>query len=206
VAPRPLRYATLGTGLDVGRLVWTEAIHVYSAQSTDLCELLPGRPRTQEVGPPHRLRSDQFRRAPVDFLLVDVDDSEHWERCLEETVETDKAPTVILQCLPPEFLVHTAKEATLHQRDKRMKKRGYQVVYWFLRAHEFGAALHQDRLVVVYYRSANDGAAPKQPEPDQCPLDRWPISCRQPESRQRLIWVVPLYRNRPCTRMLVHAR
>jgi hypothetical protein len=190
----------------VGRLVWTEAIHVYSAQSTDLCELLPGWPSTQEVGPPHRLRSDQFRRAPVDFLLVDVDDSEHWERCLDETVGTDKVPTVVLQCLPPKFLVHSAKEATLHQRDKRMKKRGYQVVYWFLRAHEFGAALHQDRLFVVYYQSASDDAAPKQPEPDQLPPRSMANLLLPTGIPSKAYLGVPLYRNRPCIRTRVHAR
>jgi hypothetical protein len=160
---RPLRYATLGMGLDVGRLVWTEAIHVYSSQCTDLDALLPGRPSTTEVGPPHRLRSDQFLHSPVDLLLMDLDDSEHWERCMEKAVGTEAAPTVILQCLPPEFLAHNTHETTLHQRDK------YHVVYWFLRAHEFGAALHQDRLFVVYYLSADGSGGPKQPEPDHLP-------------------------------------
>jgi hypothetical protein len=120
-ALRPLRYATMGLGLDIGRLIWTEATHVFSSQSTDLSSLLPGRPLTQELGPPHRLRTNQFTHAALDMLLVDMDASEDWERCLVPTLETAAAPKVIVQCVSPDFLVDSSKDTMLHQRGKRMK-------------------------------------------------------------------------------------
>jgi hypothetical protein len=80
------------------------------------------------------------------------------------------------------------------------------VVYWFLRAHEFGAALHQDRLFVVYYQSASDDAAPKQPEPDQLPPRSMANLLLPTGIPSKAYLGVPLYRNRPCIRTRVHAR
>jgi hypothetical protein len=168
-APRPLRYATMGLGLDVRRLVWTEATHVFSSQGTDCSSLLPGCPPTRELGPPHRLPTNQFAQTALDVLLVDMDDSEAWERCLVPTLGTVAAPKAIVHCMSPAFLVDDQKDTVLHQRGKRMKRRGYGVVYWFLQAHHFGAALHQDRLVVVYYQSGYGEMAPRWPESDRLP-------------------------------------
>jgi hypothetical protein len=34
-------FGTVGTGLDVARLVWTQGIHVFSSQTSDLQKVLP---------------------------------------------------------------------------------------------------------------------------------------------------------------------
>lgn len=52
---RRVRYGTVGTGLDLGRLVWPKDYHIFSSQAVSVHEMnsqLPGRPNsTKELGP-----------------------------------------------------------------------------------------------------------------------------------------------------------
>jgi hypothetical protein len=164
-----LWFGTIGSGLDVRRLVWPCGEHVFSLQTTSLEGVLPGRPPTKELGPPGRVPADQLRRTPVDTLLVDTEDSEHWERWLRALDDMADAPKIIAQSLPPDYLSDKTKEAALHMRGKRMQRLGYEMSHWFLRAHQFGAAVHQDRLIVVFHLRHHRSQPPMQPLPDALP-------------------------------------
>jgi hypothetical protein len=169
IARPALRYGTIGSGLDVGRLVWPRGHHVFSSQTTSLEKVLPRRPTTRELGPPDRVLSDQLQSTPVDVLLVDVTSGSHWERWLQGVSGTKFAPKVIAQSLPPGFLSDKEKEAEWHSRGKRLQRLGYGVSYWYLRAHEFGAALHQDRCFTVYHCLQHAKSPPIRPQPDGLP-------------------------------------
>ena len=56
--PMAIRFGTVGHGLDLPREVWLEgAVHVFSAQTVDCDDALPGRPAPQkELGPAARLK------------------------------------------------------------------------------------------------------------------------------------------------------
>jgi hypothetical protein len=164
-----LRFGTIGSGLDVARMVWPCSQHVFSSQTTSLIDTLPGRPSTKELGPPERVPKDQLLRTPVDALLVDVESAGHWERWVQAVSRTPKAPKIIAQSLPPEHLSDKSKEAGLHMSGKRMRHLGYGMTYLFLQAHKFGAALHQDRLFVVFYSQQYRTQPPTQPPSDSLP-------------------------------------
>jgi hypothetical protein len=100
---------------------------------------------------------------------VDTEDSEHWERWLRALDDMADAPKIIAQSLPPDYLSDKTKEATLHMRGKRMQRLGYEISHWFLRAHQFGAAVHQDRLIVVFHLRHHHSQPPTQPLPDALP-------------------------------------
>jgi hypothetical protein len=68
-------YGTIGTGLDLGRLVWPKDRHVFSSQTVsnqDLKGQLPGRlGEAKEMGPAGGVQKNILRTHPVDALLVD---------------------------------------------------------------------------------------------------------------------------------------
>ena len=68
---RRLRYGTIGTGLDLGRLVWPKDHHIFSSQAVpqeDLKSQLPGRNTVKELGPAggssKKRPPEQSRRGP----------------------------------------------------------------------------------------------------------------------------------------------
>jgi hypothetical protein len=65
-------------------------------------------------------------------LLVDTENSEHWDQWLHTVSDTADAPKVIAQSLQLEYLTDKTKEATLHMKGKRMKRLGYDMSHWFL--------------------------------------------------------------------------
>jgi hypothetical protein len=122
-----------------------------------------------ELGPPDRVLSDQLQSTPVDVLLVDSTSGSHWERWLQGVCGTKNAPKIIAQSLPPEFLSDKEKEIEWHSRGKRLQHLGYGGTYWYLRAHEFGAALHQDRCFTIYHCLRHASQPPIRPQPDGLP-------------------------------------
>jgi hypothetical protein len=165
-----LRYGTVGTGTDVARLVWPQASHVFSSQSMDLASVLPGRPSAAaEIGPPGRVPTSQLHRTPVDILLVDQGVGADWERWVRAVERTKVAPSVVVLACTPDHLAEKSLETARHCQDKRLKQSGYGVEYWYLRAHDFGAALHQDRLFVVYYLLDRELTPPIAPVKDGLP-------------------------------------
>jgi hypothetical protein len=162
------RFGTLGTGLDIIRQVWLSAEHVFSSQTVELALKLEGRPGALEVGPPSRVKANILSKHPVDILSVDMVETDLWEGWVESAPATLR-PKIIMDVTVPEQLVDEQLEAARRQQRKRLQTLGYDSVSWFLRAHEHGAALHQDRLIVVYFRAAWGHTAPTPPLVDGLP-------------------------------------
>jgi hypothetical protein len=141
----------------------------FSRRRPQVWNIFPGRTPTLELGPPGRVPFTQLCATPVDFLMIDLQDFTGWERWLEQASQNGSIPRAVVQALPPEYLSDGPKETELHLRGKRLKRLGYTAIYWYLRAHEFGAALHQDRLFMVYYLEGRDCLSPIQPKPDGLP-------------------------------------
>ena len=94
---RRVRYGTVGTGLDLGRLVWPKDCHIFSSQAVYIQELnsqLPGRPKsTKELGPAGGVRKNVLRTHPVEVLLVDGIENQEWRKWVE-TVKSDERPRI----------------------------------------------------------------------------------------------------------------
>jgi hypothetical protein len=164
-----LRFGTVGSGLDVIRSVWPQGQHVFSSQSSDLDTVLPRRPGTVELGPPGRVPIGQLVATPVDVLWVDLTEFDRWETWIERAHAAGTAPKAVAWVTNPAKMVDPTAEEKLHHRGKRLAAFGYSVRFWFLRAHEHGVALHQDRLVILYFLQAEGDPAPQRPIPTLLP-------------------------------------
>jgi len=84
---RRVRYGTVGSGLDLGRLVWPKDHHVFSSQAVSIPDLkrhLPGRlNEAKELGPAGGVKKNVLRTHPVEVLLVDGIESQEWRRWIE---------------------------------------------------------------------------------------------------------------------------
>ena len=69
--PKQFSYGTIGHGLDLARLVWTNEAPVFSMQDQDLLDALDCRPRRKETRSFTQVPAKFLARNPVDFLLVD---------------------------------------------------------------------------------------------------------------------------------------
>jgi hypothetical protein len=149
------RFGTLGNGLDLIRQVWLSAEHVFSSQTVGIVSKLEGRPVALEVGPPSRVKANLLSKHPVNILLVDMVETDLWEGWIESAPAALR-PKIIMDVTVPEQLVDEQLEAARSTQRKRLRILGYGSVTWFMRAHEHGAALHQDRLIVVYLARRGD--------------------------------------------------
>jgi hypothetical protein len=96
---RRVRYGTVGSGLDLGRLVWPKDHHVFSSQAVSVPDMerqLPGRPNgAKELGPAGGVKKNILRTHPVEVLLVDGIESQEWRKWIE-TIEFKEKPRIIL--------------------------------------------------------------------------------------------------------------
>ena len=60
-----IRFATIGTGLDLSRLAWLSQSHVFSCQQQDLSSILPGRPKAKELGAKEKGPRRPDSKAPI---------------------------------------------------------------------------------------------------------------------------------------------
>jgi hypothetical protein len=67
----PIKFGTVGSGLDVVRSVWPSEEHMFSSQTIDLRTVLPHRPLVHEVGPPNRVPPGILAKHLVDVILLE---------------------------------------------------------------------------------------------------------------------------------------
>jgi len=168
---RRLRYGTIGTGLDLGRLVWPKDTHIFSSQSAlkqDLASQLPGRQTTaKELGPAGGVRKNVLRTNPIDVLLVDGVRYSEWSSWIE-TVKLIERPKMILWFDDAKMITQEKEGPICKDTRKRLQKAGYRTCYWYLQAEEYGAALIQERISVVYVRK--DVSPNKELPSKPCPM------------------------------------
>jgi hypothetical protein len=128
---------------------WKEDEHVFSAEGGSA--LIKN--DTQRLGPPERVTTDVLNRYPVEVLAV------------KETLQPNKSQPRfwvkwINKCKPanlPDYVIISASSKELVEEDGLQSKPwrwtfqewGYKTHYWFLRSHEHGGVVRQDRCMLV---------------------------------------------------------
>jgi hypothetical protein len=165
---RRVRYGTVGTGLDLGRLVWPKDYHIFSSQAVSVHEMnsqLPGRPNsTKELGPAGGVRKNVLRTHPVEVLLIDGVENQEWRKWVE-AVRSEERPRIILWFESSRRIEQDREGPFSKSVRKKMQLCGYRSCSWFLKAEDYGSALVQDRVAMVYIRNNGQGNLPTKPTP-----------------------------------------
>jgi hypothetical protein len=96
----PIKFGTVGSGLDVVRSVWPSEEHMFSSQTIDLRTVLPHRPLVHEVGPPNRVPPGILAKHPVDVILLDSSDGSFWEHWLTKVPAATRPRVLALASTP----------------------------------------------------------------------------------------------------------
>ena len=143
------RFGTVGSGIDLPCMVWPNMAHVFSSQLRILKSSLPGMPQAQvELGPAQKVLHRVLDQHPVDILLIDGIPDETWCPWVTKC-QTHNRPQAILWSGPVDSIVNEASGPVHKAFRKKMTRAGYELAYWTMSAESHGAALAQDRLVVV---------------------------------------------------------
>jgi hypothetical protein len=163
-----IRYGTISDGMDLARMVWPHGEHVFAIEKNDLSSKLPGRPKPSATYVAGRVPDKLVPRSKLDCLLVDGDNV-NWLPWLN-TDKKQPAPSTIVWMVSSSFISNDKTGPMSSGRRKLMSQRGYSSKFWHLCAEEYGAALRQNRLAVVYYRGESvPGLGPMKPAPMKLP-------------------------------------
>jgi len=185
----PRRYGTASTGPNLFREVWVHEDHVFAAEGG----------RTQKgaahhMGHPDRTSVNILNQHPVEVLVVDDCDvsgrphDRYWRRWLDKC-RPDNRPDYVLLAVPTHELVD---EDGLQSKGWRRRFQGwsYEPHYWFLRGHEHGGVVRQDRCVVVLRRCDESVAEVLLPDTivnDEGPRSAW--NMLRPTGVPRTAWI-----------------
>jgi hypothetical protein len=163
-----LRFGTVSTGFEFGSLVWPKGQYILRVESKDLRQKFHGRPIAEQSVVVGRMNATRLRKSKLDCLLVDGTTID-WSSWLGDVAEAAD-PNVII-CMAPESCTNDDQEGPISSAwRKRMRQKGYTARYWHMNADEYGAALNQSRLAVVYFKAAeSDEDEPQYPTPFELP-------------------------------------
>jgi hypothetical protein len=169
LSERPkIRYGTISDGMDLARMVWPHGEHVFEIEKNDLSDKLPGRPKPAATYLTGQVPTELVKQSQLDCLLVDGDNA-NWLPWLDNG-KNESLPSTIVWMISSSFIGNDKTGPMSSGRRKLMSPRGYSSKFWHLCAEEFGAALRQDRLAVVYYREkSTPGWGPMEPAPMNLP-------------------------------------
>ena len=160
----PRRFGTAGPGPNLFREIWKNEDHVFAAEGG------PARTygHTQEIGHPERVSSDILNPHPVEVLVVEEGPEDQrpkrcfWERWLDRCREENRPDYVVIASSAQELVLTTGLQSKWWRRVFR--KWNYEADYWFVRGHEHGGVVRQDRcLVILRHQRANVGMALQPP-------------------------------------------
>ena len=166
VATKKLRFGTVGTGMDLPRMVWSGETQIFSSQDTDMSEALGGRPKKKEVRKWDQLPTSFLRKNGVDVLLIDSTGTQETRGSTLPMIEaTPKSlrPKAIVVVGPSKWTLNLASCSWRRERRKRLEKLGYLSLEWFMSAEQQGSALQQERLVEVFVIPGEGRAIPDPP-------------------------------------------
>ena len=116
----------------------------------------------------------------MDVLVIDgmefstaTDKHHRWEDWIACCRDPGR-PKAVVVIEPPKAMV-TDKGGSAKGRRKRMDQWGYEHRSWFLRAHELGAVLRQDRLFSLYLRKQEVASLGELDRPVDIGLDPRPM-------------------------------
>jgi hypothetical protein len=171
------RFGTAGSFPSLFREAWKEDIHVFTAEGGNL----PLDAYTQRLGLPERVAANVLNRHPVDVLAIEEPPSiskkpqqRFWVKWLDKCQQAN-LPNYVLISAPAKELVEADGLQTKPWR-RRFQEWGYEAHYWFLRAHEHGGVVRQDRCMLVLRRQ--DDAVPRVRIPETIETEGGPRTAR----------------------------
>ena len=177
----PRRFGTAGAGCNLFEEVWKNEKHVFAANG--MTQVVEGVTRkfgtrmeknqmmegvTRMLGHPERTPSNTLNTYPVKVLAIDDTTTgprpidRFWVRWLEKC-QPENLPNYIYIVAPAQELVD---ENGLQSKAWRWRYQrwGYEAHFWFLRSHEHGGVVRQDRCVLALRRKDSAVKGIKEPK------------------------------------------
>ncbi len=169
------RYGTAGPGPGLFKEVWAHHDHVFAAEGGTAL-----RGQDLQLGHPARVSSGILNLHPVEVLVIEEGGDggrpreRYWTRWLDKC-HADNQPDYVVLSAPAKELV---AETGLHSKEWRRRFQGwnYEPHYWFLRGHEHGGVVRQDRCMVMLRRRGD--SVPEVVAPHTIVNDEVPRSAR----------------------------
>ena len=160
-------YGTIGVGVDLARTVWPKQKFTFSSQVRPLVEAESS--ASYELGPPDRVSRNVLSKHPVDCLLIDDCRIEVWTPWVSSALECHRPAAIMLFTQASHLEKETGAASKTHR--KIMEKCGYSSHFWLMEACDFGAAVGQLRLGVLFTKASLEGCGldPKSPVPNGLP-------------------------------------
>ena len=171
VVTKKIRFGTVGMGMDLPRMIWSEETQVFSSQDVDVVPSLSRRPRKQEVRRWDQLPNSFLHKNAVDVLLLDTtaDDPRISTLSMIESTPAHLRPKALVISGPRKWILNLDSHSWRKERRKRLEKLGYTGLEWFISAEQHGSALRQERLMEVFVKSGEGRALPDPPSPQGLP-------------------------------------
>jgi len=149
----PIKFGTIGHGLDLPRLAWPHEQQAFSLQDMPLQGQLPNRPRRQEGKAFSAQPQDFLRRNPVEVLLIEGSardkNGTKLAKMIRRTPEANR-PKVIAITDDVNSMVFGKEVRRRKQRRKGLENLGYTGIEWMIQSCDHGGALDQEVVVDLY--------------------------------------------------------
>jgi hypothetical protein len=145
------RFGTASAGLNLFHEVWEHEEHVFAAEGTK-----DSRSKAIQLGHPGRISSEVLNRHPVEVLAIDEGEAigqpgeRYWTRWMDRCRKENLPAHLLIAGSTKELVDENGLQSKAWRR--RFQGWGYEVHYWFLRGHEHGGVVRQDRCMVVLRR------------------------------------------------------
>ena len=186
------RFGTAGSFPILFREAWREDEHVFSVEGGKAPN---GDSNLQHLGTPERVSGEVLNRYPVDVLAIEEPSSvankatpPYWTKWLDKCKDANLPDYVIISAPSKELVEDSGLQSKPWRR--RFEKWGYEAHYWFIRAHEHGGVVRQDRCMLVLRRK--DVTVPKVILPEPIVTDEAPRIARNmlsPMGVPRTAWL-----------------
>jgi hypothetical protein len=129
--------------------VWKEELHVFSTEGGGG----DGWSAAVNLGHPERTPPNVLNRFHVEVLAVEdipsaaTNKDRYWARWMDQCQPTNLPDYIFVMAEPKELVINNGLQSKPWRR--RYTQWGYESDYWFLRGHEHGGVVRQERFVLV---------------------------------------------------------
>lgn len=145
----PRCFATAGPGPTLFREIWKNENHVFAAEGGTTRYTS----QVMEVGHPGRTDSNILNRYPVEVLAIEEEPGYqrpqrcYWERWLNRCRKENRPDYVVIVSSAQELVVASGLQSKPWRQT--FQRWNYEPHYWFVRSHEHGGVIRQDRCLVI---------------------------------------------------------
>jgi len=167
-----IRFSTIGHGLDLPRLAWSQEQQLFSLQDLALQEQLPFRPAKQEGKPLEQQPKNFLKQNPVDVLLIegsDRDPNGSLITAMLDRVPIEERPRAITITNPVTVLLARKDIRRRKQQRKALEQLGYAGIEWLLDTGTQGGAIDQEVIANVHIMGGPTVVLPVYPLPQGLP-------------------------------------